>query len=55
MQPWGRVSTIPGANTLFEGRQTQRKETDRRDTEIKTEKRQERENGKETHTKKRQR
>jgi hypothetical protein len=22
MKPWGKVSSIPGANTLFEGQQT---------------------------------
>jgi hypothetical protein len=37
MQPWGKVSSIPGANTLFEGREiqgeTQRGDRDRRDTE----------------------
>jgi hypothetical protein len=25
MQPWGKVSSIPGANTLFEGQQINRK------------------------------
>jgi hypothetical protein len=27
MQSWGEVSSIPGANTLFEGRQIKREET----------------------------
>jgi hypothetical protein len=41
MQPWGKVSSIPEANTRFEGWQTQRQrhieetDRDRRDTEIK--------------------
>jgi hypothetical protein len=35
MQTWGKVSSIPGANTLFEGRQIKTRDRDRRDTEIK--------------------
>jgi hypothetical protein len=41
MQPWGNASSIPGANTLFEGRQIKRsrRQKDRRDTEINTQRR----------------
>jgi hypothetical protein len=29
MKPWGKVSSFPGANTVFEGQQTERRHRDK--------------------------